>query len=188
MEQKKLLNDISHDFDYITEKSLPETEEELNNLKEECEKNGRFQMSLKEYVVYNKLSNEHIPHLRDEVTGFSKFGTIGGGSSVWYHIENGVQTVKFRCYGCCNTYDVSAEADKVETAAIDETVEKKYNTRSCSKMTLVEYLRYKKFCELYLKDGYSIDVSFMGTGLGPLIHIKCEEAGVEADITDTDCW
>ena len=55
-------------------------------------------------------------------------------------------------------------------------------------MSLVEYLRYKRFCELYLKNGYSIDISFMGTGLGPLIYVKCEEAGVEADITDTDCW
>ena len=87
MEQKKLKN-VSHDFDYITEKSLPKIEDELNSLKEECKKNGHFHMTLEEYIVYENLSNEHPQHLRDE-SGFSKFGTIGGGSSLWYHIENG---------------------------------------------------------------------------------------------------
>lgn len=187
MEKKKLKN-ISHDFDYITEKSLPKTDDELNSLKEECEKNGHFHMTLKEYIVYENLSNEHLQHLRDEETGFSKFGTIGGGSSVWYHIENGKQTIKFKCDGCHNTYDISVEANKLDEISADESFIKKYNNSSCSKMTLVEYLRYKKFCELYLKNGYSIDISFMGTGLGSLIYVKCEEAGVEADITDTDCW
>lgn len=187
MDQKKLKN-ISHDFDYITEKSLPKTEYGLNSLKEECEKNGHFHMTLEEYIVYENLSNEHLQHLRDEVTGFSKFGTIGGGSSVWYHIENGKQTVKFRCDGCHNTYDISVEANKLDKIQADESFIKKYKNSSCSKMSLVEYLRYKKFCELYLKNGYSIDISFMSTGLGYLIYVKCEEAGVEVDITDTDCW
>ena len=187
MEQKKLKN-ITRDFDYITEKSLPKIEDDLNSLKEECKNNGYFHMTMKEYIVYKKLSNEHLQHLRDEVTGFSKFGTIGGGSSVWYHIENGKQTVKFRCDGCHNTYDISVEANKLDKISEDESFIKKYNNSSCSKMSLVEYLRYKRFCELYLKNGYSIDISFMGTGLGPLIYVKCEEAGVEADITDTDCW
>ena len=186
MEKKKLKN-ISHDFDYITEKSLPKIEDELNSLKEECEKNGHFHMTLEEYIVYENLSNEHLQHLRDE-RGFSKFGTIGGGSSVWYHIENGKQTVKFKCDGCHNTYDISVEANKLDEISADESFIKKYKNSSCSEMSLVEYLRYKRFCELYLKNGYSIDISFMGTGLGSLIYVKCEEAGVEADITDTDCW
>lgn len=63
------------------------------------------------------------------------------------------------------------------------------------KMSDVEYLRYKEFLKDH-KDcgrnngaiGGGTSVSFMGTGLGNIVHVKCENCGLEVDITDNTCW
>ena len=69
-------------------------------------------------------------------------------------------------------------------------------------MNAVEKLRYDEFCKAHLDClrnpvtkmsrfgtiGGGIEVSFMGTGLGNLIKVKCLHCGHYADITDTTHW
>ena len=68
-------------------------------------------------------------------------------------------------------------------------------------MSPVEYLRLEQFrkdhhdCQVS-PDGFSrfgaigggTVVSFVGTGLGPIVHVKCEHCGTEVDLTDTNYW
>lgn len=64
------------------------------------------------------------------------------------------------------------------------------------KMSEVEYLRYKAFCEDHkwckndvgVVSGGGTVVSFMGTGLGNIVRVKCECCGLEVDITDNSSW
>lgn len=56
------------------------------------------------------------------------------------------------------------------------------------KMSDVEYLRYKEFLKDHKGCNGGTAVSFMGTGLGNIVHVKCERCGLEVDITDNECW
>ena len=69
-------------------------------------------------------------------------------------------------------------------------------------MNAVEKMRYEAFCKAHrdcVRDpktgrshfgtiGGGIVVSFMGTGLGDCISVKCERCGHHADITDNTHW
>lgn len=90
-------------------------------------------------------------------------------------------------------YDHITEKDIPDT----EDFKKKY-ADFCEysfKMSPLEYLRYKEFCKDH-RDcckntgaiGGGIVVSFMGTGLGNIVHAKCECCGLEVDLTDNDIW
>ena len=78
-----------------------------------------------------------------------------------------------------------------------ENFEKHYETH-CKygyKLSRVEYARFLKFCENHRHEGVNRGaigggtvVSFMGTGLGNVVHCKCSICGETADITDFDCW
>ena len=82
-----------------------------------------------------------------------------------------------------------------------EVFKKKAKTCGSYTMSPVEYLRLEQFrkdhhdCRVG-PDGFSrfgtigggTVVSFVGTGLGPIVHVKCEHCGTEVDLTDTDCW
>lgn len=63
------------------------------------------------------------------------------------------------------------EGKELENA---EAFKKKHRESCCSKqnLTLGEYWTY----------------SFMPTGLGPAVSIKCNLCGEEENITDYDCW
>lgn len=56
------------------------------------------------------------------------------------------------------------------------------------KMSDVEYLRYMEFLKDHKNCNGGTIVSFMGTGLGNIVHVKCERCGLEVDITDNECW
>ena len=82
-----------------------------------------------------------------------------------------------------------------------EAFKKKANTYGSFTMSPVEYLRLEQFrkdhhdCRVG-PDGFSrfgaigggTVVSFVGTGLGPIVHVKCEHCGTEVDLTDSDSW
>lgn len=82
-----------------------------------------------------------------------------------------------------------------------EAFKKKAKTYGSYTMSPVEYLRLEQFRKdhhdcLVCPDGFprfgaiggGTVVSFEGTGLGPIVHVKCEHCGTEVDLTDTDCW
>ena len=63
------------------------------------------------------------------------------------------------------------------------------------RLTKTEYARYLKFCENHSHEevnrgaiGGGTVVSFMGTGLGNVVHCTCTLCSQTADITDFDCW
>ena len=82
-----------------------------------------------------------------------------------------------------------------------EAFKKKANTYGSFTMSPVEYLRLEQFrkdhhdCQVS-PDGFSrfgaigggTVVSFVGTGLGSIVHVKCEHCGTEVDLTDSDSW
>ena len=82
-----------------------------------------------------------------------------------------------------------------------EAFKKEAKTYGSFTMSPVEYLRLKQFrkdhhdCRVG-PDGFSrfgaigggTVVSFVGTGLGPIVHVKCEHCGTEVDLTDSDSW
>ena len=82
-----------------------------------------------------------------------------------------------------------------------EAFKKKAKTYGSYTMSPVEYLRLEQFrkdhhdCQVS-PDGFSrfgaigggTVVSFVGTGLGPIVHVKCEHCGTEVDLTDSDSW
>lgn len=82
-----------------------------------------------------------------------------------------------------------------------EAFKKEAKTYGSFSMSPVEYLRLEQFrkdhhdCRVG-PDGFSrfgaigggTVVSFVGTGLGSIVHAKCEHCGTEVDLTDTDCW
>ena len=82
-----------------------------------------------------------------------------------------------------------------------EAFKKKAKTYGSYTMSPVEYLRLEQFRKdhhdcLVDSDGFSrfgaigggTVVSFVGTGLGPIVHVKCEHCGTEVDLTDSDNW
>lgn len=82
-----------------------------------------------------------------------------------------------------------------------EAFKKKAKIYGSYTMSPVEYLRLEQFrkdhhdCQVS-PDGFSrfgaigggTVVSFVGTGLGPIVHVKCEHCGTEVDLTDSDSW
>ena len=82
-----------------------------------------------------------------------------------------------------------------------EAFKKKAKTYGSYTMRPVEYLRLEQFRKdhhdcLVDSDGFSrfgaigggAVVSFVGTGLGSIVHVKCEHCGTEVDLTDSDNW
>ena len=81
------------------------------------------------------------------------------------------------------------KADKLAMKYIKE-FEKKYELylKYQTKMTYTEYIRYKKFCEDYMKDNTIIRFYTEQTGLGTIKILECPSEHVKADITDTENW
>lgn len=85
---------------------------------------------------------------------------------------------------------------------IEDQYSEEYRNAETWSMNAVEKLRYEAFCKTHrdcLRDpvthlprfgtiGGGIEVSFMGTGLGNLVSVKCLHCGHYADITDTSNW
>ena len=82
----------------------------------------------------------------------------------------------------------------------EEYAESTKNARAF-RMGPVEWLRYKKFCEdhgncmrnpdgshRFGAIGGGVSVTFMPTGLGNIVKVKCETCGRTYDLTDVNCW
>ena len=96
------------------------------------------------------------------------------------------------------SYDHITRAD----VGIEDEYSDEYRHAEQWSMNAVEKLRYEAFCKAHcdcLRDpathlprfgtiGGGIEVSFMGTGLGCLVRVKCLHCGHYADITDTSNW
>lgn len=90
-------------------------------------------------------------------------------------------------------YDHITKKDIPDTDEFRDNYER--NQQYSFKMSPLEYLRYKEFCKDHSNCckntcaiGGGIVVSFIGTGLGNIVHAKCECCGLEVDLTDNECW
>ncbi len=104
---------------------------------------------------------------------------------------------------CDDDYEINNKFPKNYDDITFEDVPKDFDENKCRKfvMSPVEYLRYKKFQEDHKEckrnpDGSSRfgaigggeRVTFVGTGIGDIIKVKCEYCGTEVDLTDNSCW
>lgn len=148
-----------------------------------------YEISKEEYIVYKRISKQHLKCLRTK-DGLSKFGAIGGGHIIKFHIVNGnpdLSSALFRCQGCETTYNLT-EMSKNESDLSKDALEG-YEKHSKYSLNYTEYYRLKKFIELYAKDK-TYDISFIGTGLGNLITVRTENGDTEyvSEITDISNW
>lgn len=103
--------------------------------------------------------------------------------------DNDIYMVRYET----RNYDNITNKDIPDTDEFKKSYEN--NQKYSFKMSPLEYLRYKEFCKDH-KDcckntgaiGGGIVVSFMGTGIGNIVHAKCECCGLEVDLTDNESW
>jgi len=51
-----------------------------------------------------------------------------------------------------------------------------------------EFCKKHRNCEFTSTIGGKISVTFIPTGLGNVVEVKCKACGETKDITDIDCW
>lgn len=179
MENNDILNKTAL-YDVITESTpqllIPDTDSDFKE-------HSVITMSKEEYYVIDKFYTDH-QSCRILPDGRHRFGAIGGGFEKRAYLKPG-GSFKFicRCLGCDETLDVEEALKTTEIVEISEDY-KYYKT--FGNFDIVEWTRFKKFCEDH--DGHNISVGFMGTGLGFIIVVKDEDSGEYADITDSDSW
>lgn len=87
--------------------------------------------------------------------------------------------------------------DYIDTVPDNKEFVEKYGRYCETKviMSPLEYARYLQFCKDHKHDeidrgaiGGGMEISYMPTGLGNIVKLRCELCGAEADITDSNCW
>jgi len=179
MENNDILNKTSL-YDVIKESTpellIPDTDQDFIDHRD-------IIMSKEEYYVIEKFNKEHKP-CRILPDGRHRFGAIGGGFEKRAYLKpDGSFKFICRCAGCNEILDVDEALKNTEIGEIPEDY-KYYNT--FGNFDIVEWTRFKKFCEDHT--GHNISVGFMGTGLGFIIVVKDEDNGEYADITNSECW
>lgn len=85
----------------------------------------------------------------------------------------------------------------IDKIPVDKNFLENYKRYSETKiiMSPLEYARYLQFCEDHKHNdidrgaiGGGIEISYMPTGLGNIVKVRCELCGAEADITDSNGW
>lgn len=148
-----------------------------------------FKLTLNQYKHYLNFSKDHKDCMVDKETGRHKFGTIGGGLSIIYKINNEwYMTDKFiRCHAC-NTEEKLEDTDIELDIQIDK-LQKDYE-QYCKygpSLNKVEFYRFNEIWEEYVEEkGEQLEIDFMGTGLGYFINIKTKD--FTYSITDTSNW
>lgn len=87
--------------------------------------------------------------------------------------------------------------DYIDKIPDDKDFLEKYKryTEAKTIMSPLEYARYLQFCEDHKHPdidrgaiGGGLIISYMPTGLGDIVKVKCDLCGAEADITDINSW
>lgn len=87
--------------------------------------------------------------------------------------------------------------DYIDTVPDNKEFVEKYGRYCETKITMspLEYARYLQFCEDHKHDdidrgaiGGGMEISYIPTGIGNIVKVRCELCGAEADITDSNCW
>ena len=87
--------------------------------------------------------------------------------------------------------------DYIDTVPDNKEFVEKYGRYCETKITMspLEYARYLQFCEDHKHDdidrcaiGGGMEISYMPTGIGNIVKVRCELCGAEADITDSNSW
>ena len=143
-----------------------------------------FRLSKEEFKQYIKFCQDHRKCLYED--GKSKFGTIGGGICLEYHInynnEEYLPFFKFvKCYGCNFTEKITNSDIKLEDKNFENAYEN--HVKYGNKFDKIEFYR---FMEIYKEYKEPLIVVFEGTGLGNIITVKTKN--YIYDITNTDSW
>jgi hypothetical protein len=175
-------------YDYINNDTLNEYKtEELERVYEFHQ--DMFKLTFNQYKNYLKFVEDHKDCRIDKITGFNKFGTIGGGTSITYKSNNkwDIFDKLIRCHGC--NIKENLEDTDIKLDISEDKLQKDYE-KFCKygpSFNKVEFYRFNAIWEKYIVDkGEQIEVSFMGTGLGYIISVQTSDFKYE--ITDTSNW
>ena len=172
-------------YDYITEKNVDDFRTPYYDRIFETI-NESFTLSKDQYNAWLYFQDKHKDCRVDKKTGRHKFGTIGGGSSLIFQINYCSEEMfpRFgflgaKCEGCGK---IDPLTDKFEDY---KDLDEKYENHTIYgfSLSLVEFYR---FIEIYKEYKSTIEMSFMGTGLGDCISIKVKD--FIFSITDTSHW
>ena len=179
----------SNKYDYINEKTLDNFRSPKYD-KLYKERNGSlFSMSKAQYRQYMQFCKAHHECMIDPETGLSRFGTIGGGIVVKYQINYNYEEMfpmtQFVKCEYCQEENQLEETSYKDIEIDEEELDKKYASyiNYGTKMTEVEFYR---FIEIYNEYKETLQVNFMGTGLGYIITVKTKD--FIFGITDYECW
>lgn len=150
-----------------------------------------FKLTLNQYKHYLKFVEDHKDCRINKDTGYSKFGTIGGGTSiifkttkkdVWYIFDEYI-----KCEGC--DIEEKLEDMDIKLDISEDQLMKDYEAycKHGPSFNKIEYYRFNEIWEEYVEEkGEQLEVTFMGTGLGYLINVKTKN--FIYSITDTSNW
>jgi len=175
-------------YDYINNDTLEQYQTEALEKVYPIHKE-MFKLTPNQYKHYLKFSKDHKDCRVDKETGRHKFGTIGGGLSTIYKINNKwYMTDKFiRCHSC-NTEEKLEDTD-IDIDMSEEKFQKHYE-QYCKygpSLSKVEFYRFNEIWEEYVEEkGEQLEIDFMGTGLGYLISVQTSDFRYE--ITDSSNW
>lgn len=148
--------------------------------------NDSFLLTKEQYNSWIVFQNEHIDCRVDKENGRHKFGSNGGGSSLLFQInycsEEMFPRIGFigaKCEGCEKKDPLIKKYDDIKD------LDKRYESfqKYHFKFNLVEFYR---FVEIYNEYKSTIEISWMGMGLGDLVSIKVKD--YVFDITDNSHW
>ena len=189
-------------YDYITEEMLPDKDsKEYEDFKKRAETEGTIWLTPVEYLRFKKFQKDHLECVRDSNTGFSKFGTIGGGMTCSFLFTDSGRKVFAGCSGCKTESEITEGSngnvyDEVSSDELPKTEEemivfmkKTYWGRKFA-LNDVEFMRFCKFKEDFLSDEKKGDlkVSFCPTGLGDMVAVKYMGLKDTFSITDSTHW
>lgn len=165
---------------YNSIKEIPDTHE----FRKEYEENHCFYLTEEEYYLKDSLYHQDCMRLPN---GLPRFGTIGGGFSVKFYLHPSGEIEKIaKCQACGEELNLTKKSKELH---LDDKTYEEYHKKalkSYSKLTELEYARYKKFLEDH--SGNTIIIDFIGTGLGWIVTLKDETTGEYTSITDINNW
>lgn len=169
-------------YDYITENNLNDyITEDKEKLFEESK--TWFKLTKNQYAQKLKFEKEHHDCLIDKDTMRHRFGTIGGGIVIKYKINKDTIIPFIKCEWCKENKELIDELpENIDIQELDNRYER--YSKYPDKFNKVEFYRFMNILEDFKDE--SIEVGFMGTGLGDIINISVKDNNFS--ITDTSHW
>lgn len=182
-----LNNDLysSLKYDYINKETIEEYKtRKLDDLYKKFNEN--FKLTKDQFNNLHYFNENHYNCRVDPQTKMSKFGTIGGGSSLEFMLNYCSEEmfprfgfVGARCHSCNKVDPLTGNNEPYKNLDKDYESHIKYGPG----LSEIEFYR---FMTIYYEYKTSLKIGFMGTGLGYCISVKVND--LVFDITDTSCW